>query len=181
MKNRPLVGPLQSAQRRSTPRVEVHGRVNIAAMSLPIGADVVVGTFGNKRGVVIAVGGKGRYQVRLDRVTMWCREEDLETPPEDGKKKPRRAARAETPALRDDAAPPGCVDLHGLRVEEAIARVVDEIDRALLRGADRVEVVHGKGSGRVRDALHRHLASMSVVVAAFRLDPANPGVTWVYL
>jgi dsDNA-specific endonuclease/ATPase MutS2 len=40
-------------------------------------------------------------------------------------------------------------------------------------------VVHGKGSGRLREALHRHLASMTVVVA-FRLDPRNPGVTWIH-
>jgi DNA mismatch repair protein MutS2 len=70
------------------------------------------------------------------------------------------------------------VDLHGLGVEEAIARVVDEIDDALVRGADRIEVVHGKGSGRIRDALHRHLATMPVV-AEFGLDQGNPGVTWV--
>jgi DNA mismatch repair protein MutS2 len=64
-------------------------------------------------------------------------------------------------------------------VDEALARVVEEIDRSLLRGADRVEVIHGKGSGRVREAVHRYLASLSVV-AAFRMDPRNDGVTWVY-
>jgi DNA mismatch repair protein MutS2 len=73
----------------------------------------------------------------------------------------------------------GRLDLHGLIVEEALARLTDEIDRSLLRGADRIEVIHGKGSGRVRDAVHRYLASMPVV-AAFRLDPVNPGVTWVH-
>jgi dsDNA-specific endonuclease/ATPase MutS2 len=41
-------------------------------------------------------------------------------------------------------------------------------------------VVHGKGSGRIRDALHRELAALPVV-ASFRLDPQNAGVTWVYL
>jgi dsDNA-specific endonuclease/ATPase MutS2 len=39
--------------------------------------------------------------------------------------------------------------------------------------------VHGKGSGRIREALHRRLAALPVV-AAFRLDPANAGVTWIY-
>jgi DNA mismatch repair protein MutS2 len=66
-----------------------------------------------------------------------------------------------------------------MTVEEAIARVVEEIDLALRRGADRIEVVHGKGSGRIRDALHRELAKIPVI-AKFRLDPRNPGVTWVY-
>ena len=146
-------------------------------MALSIGAAVVVRAFGNKRGVVIAVGRDARYQVRIDAVTMWCGEADLTIPAEPRKKKP--AGRKQPPARANEIAPPGRIDLHGLVVEEALARVVVEIDRSLLRGADRVEVVHGKGSGRIRDALHRHLASMPVV-AACRLDPRNAGVTWVH-
>ena len=165
-------------------------------MPLSIGAAVAVRTFGNKRGVVIAASRDGRYQVRIEAVTMWCGEDELTVPAEPRKKTPagdrprghilrgpRRARlRGGVPDTEEDSgpvAPPGRVDLHGLLVEEALARVVEEIDRSLLRGADRVEVVHGKGSGRIRDALHRHLASMPVV-AEFRLDPRNAGVTWVY-
>lgn len=150
-------------------------------MPLPINAAVVVRAFGNKRGVVIAASRNGRYQVRIDAVTMWCREEDLEadlTVPAKSRKT-KTAGQTRRPALADEIAPPGRVDLHGLLVEEALARVASEIDRSLLRGADRVEVVHGKGSGRIRDALHRYLASMPIV-AAFRLDPRNAGVTWAH-
>jgi DNA mismatch repair protein MutS2 len=85
------------------------------------------------------------------------------------------------PATTEGAAAsalPPTVDLHGLTVEDALARVVEAIDAALRRGADRLEVVHGRGSGRIRDALHRHLTTMTVV-ASFRLDPRNPGVTWI--
>ena len=146
-------------------------------MPLPIGADVVVPAFGNKRGVVIAAGRDGRCWVRIDSVTMWCREEDLTIPAAPRKKKP--AGKIQPAGTADEVPPPGRVDLHGLLVEEALARVIEEIDRSLLRGADRVEVVHGKGSGRIRDALHRHLASMPVVTA-FRLDPRNSGATWLY-
>ena len=146
-------------------------------MALPIGAAVVVRAFGNKRGVVIAVGRDARYQVRIDAVTMWCDEADLTVAAEPRKKK--AAGRNPPPAPANETAPPGRLDLHGLTVEETLARAVAEIDRSLLRGADRVEVVHGKGSGRIRDALHRHLASIPVV-AACRLDPRNAGVTWVH-
>jgi DNA mismatch repair protein MutS2 len=154
-------------------------------MALSIGAAVTVRTFGSKRGVVIAVSGDGRYQVRIEAVTMWCSEEDLSVPQEPRKKKGGDGTRRDGPrrhgATEKDSgpvAPPGHIDLHGLVVEEALERVVDEIDRSLLRGADRVEVVHGKGSGRIRDALHRHLASMPGLT--FQLDPRNPGVTWVH-
>lgn len=149
-------------------------------MPLPVGADVVVRTLGNKRGIVIEAGRHGQYRVRAESVTMWCREQDLAAPPEGRKKKDAARTDQDVSATSPSGdTPPVRVDLHGLRVDEAIARVVDEIDRALLRGADRIEVVHGKGSGRVKEALHRHLASMPVV-AAFKLDRRNLGVTWVY-
>ena len=166
-------------------------------MALSIGAAVVVRAFGNKRGVVIAVSRDGRYQVRIEAVTMWCGEDEVTVPAEPRKKKsagdrpgrhilrgPRRARlRGGVPDTEEDhgpVAPPGRVDLHGLLVEDALACVVSEIDRSLLRGADRVEIVHGKGSGRIREAVHRQLASMSVV-SAFQLDPGNAGVTWAHL
>jgi DNA mismatch repair protein MutS2 len=150
-------------------------------MSMLIGSEVVVRTLGNKRGVIVDVARDGRFRVRVEGVTIWCREEDLASPPEERKSKRARQRRQDTAGAgaRDEAAPAGRVDLHGLRIEEAIARSVDEIDRTLRRGGDRLEVVHGKGAGRIRDALHRHLASMPVV-KAFKLDPRNPGVTWVY-
>ena len=87
---------------------------------------------------------------------------------------PRRQTEAFTKSLSIDR-----IDLHGLTVDDALARVVEAIDLALRRDTDRLEIVHGKGSGRIRRALHRCLASMPVV-AAFRLDQGNAGVTWVY-
>lgn len=146
-------------------------------MPFSVGDRAVVRALGNKGGEVIAVDRGGRYQVRLAGLTVWCEDADLALPVETRKsKKTSRAARS---APRDEAADPGRVDLHGLVVEEALARVIDEIDRSLRRGADRVEVVHGKGTGRVRDAVHHQLASMPLVVS-FRLDPRNAGVTWAY-
>jgi DNA mismatch repair protein MutS2 len=148
-------------------------------MPLPVGASVAVRTLGNKPGVVVQANSNGRYRVLVDNVTLSCREEDLVVRPDRDKKKRSGRARREPQAMISDAPVlPGRVDLHGLRVEEAIARVVTEIDHALRRDADRVEIVHGKGSGRLKEALHRHLASMPGL-RTFRLDPHNPGVTWV--
>jgi len=144
------------------------------------GSEVVVRTFGHKRGVVVTAGRDGRCQVRVGAATMWCREEDLARPPEGKKKRERRGVdRAPRGGGLTEVAPAGRTDLHGLSIEDAMARVVDEIDRSLVRGADRVEVVHGKGTGRIRHELHRRLRTMSVV-KAFRLDPSNEGVTWIF-
>ena len=150
-------------------------------MTWPIGSEVVVRTLGNKRGIVVEAGRGGRYRVQVEGVVTACREDDLAAPRAvKSKKRVSSRPQLEHPTRPDDdAAPPGRVDLHGLRVVDAMAKAMDEIDRALQRGADRVEIIHGKGSGRVRDALHRRLGALSVV-AAFRIDPQNSGITWVY-
>jgi DNA mismatch repair protein MutS2 len=144
------------------------------------GSRVVVLPLGRKQGVVVEAGRGGRYRVQVENTTVSCREADLLEPPTQPRKKLARghAPRPETEDAEPAAIPPA-IDLHGLGVDDALARVVEAIDAALRQGADRLEVVHGKGSGRIRDALHRHLTTMTVV-ASFRLDPRNPGVTWIY-
>jgi DNA mismatch repair protein MutS2 len=150
-------------------------------MPFSVGDTAIVRALGNKRGDIIAISRDGRYQLRIEGVTMWCREEDLAAQKETRRTKTSgtKPARPDTREGHAHVAPPGRLDLHGLIVEEALARLATEIDRSLLRGADRIEVIHGKGSGRIKDAVHRYLASMPLI-AAFRLDTVNPGVTWIY-
>jgi dsDNA-specific endonuclease/ATPase MutS2 len=42
-----------------------------------------------------------------------------------------------------------------------------------------MEIVHGIGAGRIRQALHAYLKGLSVI-DSFKVDDLNPGVTWVY-
>lgn len=145
------------------------------------GSSVVVLTLGRKQGVIVEAGRGGRYRVQVGNTVVSCRETELAAT-EDQKRRRSTPKVPETPKPGSDAlaAPASRIDLHGLTVEEAIGQVLQEIDRAIRNGADRVEVVHGKGSGRLRAALHRELAGISAVTA-FRVDPRNAGVTWVYL
>ena len=150
-------------------------------MPFPVGSIVNVVTLGKKRGIVVEAGRGGRYRVQVENTVVSCRENDLMAPPPERKRKASARKDPEKGTSEGDGgtAVVSRIDLHGLTVEEAIARVLREINQALLRGANRIEIVHGKGSGRIRDALHRELTAISVV-ASFRLDPRNPGVTWVY-
>jgi DNA mismatch repair protein MutS2 len=143
-----------------------------------IGSRVVVLPLGRKQGVIVEAGRGGHYRVQVESTTVSCRESDLIASPEaPRKKRPRGGVHAST---ADEATPRAAtIDLHGLTVEEALGRVVEAIDTALRHGADRLEVLHGKGSGRIREALHRQLETLPVV-ASFRMDPHNPGVTWVH-
>lgn len=70
------------------------------------------------------------------------------------------------------------MDLHGLTTVEALARVDDALNEALLADAAELRVIHGRSGGRLRAALHRHLRDLN---RGFRLDPSNEGVTIVAL
>jgi DNA mismatch repair protein MutS2 len=93
------------------------------------------------------------------------------------KRKVRAAAESATPHFERRHAPRE-VDLHGLRVEEALVRIDEALDAALLAGLAELRFVHGRSGGRIRGALHQRLRSISTV-HGFRLDPRNPGVTIV--
>jgi DNA mismatch repair protein MutS2 len=51
----------------------------------------------------------------------------------------------------------GELNVIGLRVEEALPQVDKFLDDALLQEFDRVHIIHGIGSGRLREAIHGHL------------------------
>lgn len=55
------------------------------------------------------------------------------------------------------------IDLHGLRQDEARSASEALVQRAFVRGERVVRIVHGKGDGRLREALHRWLAAHPLV------------------
>lgn len=72
------------------------------------------------------------------------------------------------------------IDLHGLTVEEALDRVQDALNEALLADLGELRFIHGRSGGRIRAALHHRLRE-TPSVRRFRLDPQNEGVTIVSL
>ena len=88
-------------------------------------------------------------------------------------------AAADPPALRERRSIAE-LDLHGLTVDEALARVEQALSDALLANCSELRLIHGQSGGRIRGALHRWLRSIATV-RSFRLDPRNAGVTIVSL
>jgi DNA mismatch repair protein MutS2 len=60
----------------------------------------------------------------------------------------------------------------GLRVEEALPRVDRAIDEAFLAGLKELEIIHGAGTGRLRQAIREHLRGHAFVKAFL---PGGPG------
>jgi DNA mismatch repair protein MutS2 len=71
------------------------------------------------------------------------------------------------------------LNLVGLRVDEALPLVDRLIDQAVLHGSERVDIIHGVGTGRLKRAVWDHLKHHTLV-KDLHAD-ANPGVTVVDL
>jgi DNA mismatch repair protein MutS2 len=66
------------------------------------------------------------------------------------------------------------LDLRGLRAEDAVAELDKYLDDATLAGLTQVTVIHGKGTGALRQAVRDHLSRHPEVVA-FRLGGESEG------
>ena len=75
------------------------------------------------------------------------------------------------------------VDLRGARVDEALAEVERFVDQAVVGGVPSVEILHGKGTGALRQAIHEQLAARPDVAGYADAPPdrGGHGVTVVEL
>jgi DNA mismatch repair protein MutS2 len=149
-----------------------------------LGAEVVITSLG-KVGRIVEVGRNGRYRVRLGAVVMTCQETDLVAAAASGG--PRRAERRHAAHSAPAAAAPsdavrirlGSLDLHGCTVEEAQRAVEARLDAALRAGLDHLDIIHGRGTVRVKHAVHQFLRDVGAV-RHFEVTRDNPGVTRVF-
>jgi DNA mismatch repair protein MutS2 len=149
-------------------------------MAFGPGDEVHVAALG--KGVVREVRNGGRYLVELKGRSIVAAEAQLTAV------FPRKRERVSDPRASTISAPDAPVrsyastslDLHGMTVEEAVAALDTFLNDALLAGDAEVRVIHGRSGGRLKAAVHARLKQLAVV-RAFRLDPANAGVTIVTL
>jgi DNA mismatch repair protein MutS2 len=73
------------------------------------------------------------------------------------------------------------VDVRGLRPGEAIEAVEDFIDNALMIGVNEVSILHGKGTGALKQEIRRYLKSIPAIQSALddHADRGGAGITVV--
>jgi DNA mismatch repair protein MutS2 len=130
-------------------------------------------------GVVRDVRGADRYALDIKGRLVVAHERDLQPADE-------RTARA-TPAAHDKGTGTATtatggrsasLDLHGKSTVEALEIVESFLNDALVGGLAEVTIIHGRGGGRIKTAVHGYLKRLAGV-ASYRLDPHNVGVTIV--
>ena len=102
-----------------------------------------------------------------------------------GEEEKRELGRSETFALpkMDTEEVPSEVNIIGLTVDEALPVVDKFIDQALVHGLEKVQIIHGIGSGRLRNAISAYLREHPRVTHHALGDPMKRGggVTFVEL
>jgi len=88
---------------------------------------------------------------------------------------PERASVAQPVGLRQPGGISPNLALHGLRAEEAVARVDKFIDLALRHDLDQVRIRHGRGTGALRRAIHEFLREHPSVRSFALADEQNGG------
>lgn len=129
----------------------------------------------NLTGEVVGPAGKdGRLTVRVRQVKLKVRPEEMTPAAGDAERPLKGPAVFHVPAGRLPS-----LNIVGLRVEEALPLVDRLLDQAILQGQERVDIIHGTGTGRLKAAVHEHLKHHRAVKAIH--GDINPGVTEVEL
>ena len=124
---------------------------------------------------------KGEYRVSLGSLEIWVPANKLEARNSSKKsdKKGKTKGRKDV-ILRKPSVDTMTIDLHGCSRQEAIEKLERLIDRAILAGASTLLIIHGRGTGAVRQAVHEYLSS-SPHIARYTLEEHNEGSTRAYL
>ena len=131
---------------------------NYVLPRVPVTNDVILITSLNKKGSVIKVDDKNKkVYVSAGNLTIWVDFDDIKLSSPDKKsvesKKKRNVSGIKSRVERTTT---GEIDIRGMDKMEGILVVDRYIDEAILSGIDVITVIHGKGTGVLRDAVHSH-------------------------
>ena len=133
---------------------------------LKVGDDVEVLSYG-QRGTIIEVKGK-EYIVQMGILKMKFEREELEPLNQVETKTKVNVHRQAGPKVQTS------LDLRGERYEQALYRLRQYLDAALLSNHPMVTIIHGKGTGALRQGVKEVLAKHPQV-DRFEYSPANAG------
>ncbi|HEX9068440.1 MAG TPA: endonuclease MutS2 [Ktedonobacterales bacterium] len=146
----------------------------VAEGPLQLGDTVLVTTLGQQGELVGLADGAGRVEVQLGGLKM-------RVPAEKVQRLSKRQARAhetqqalKLPERPAEEAPGVTLDLRGWRVEDALDEVDTYLNDAALYGMGEVRILHGKGTGALRQAIRQQLGK-SPLVKSFASAANNDG------
>ena len=128
-----------------------------------------------QRGVVLSgPDGEGRLQVAVGTVRMEVAVGDVEVL--EGAEDTEIRTNARELHIVKSLTAPREIMLRGLTVDEALSELERFMDDAALAQHDRVHVIHGKGTGALREAVHAYLRQCPLAVSFEFASPSEGGI-----
>jgi DNA mismatch repair protein MutS2 len=191
---------LKSAQRRidssaksireKAPREQAADVEPLSQADLVVGARVMVPKLGS-RGTIVAIRDRGKVEVQLGMLKSTLSADELvadtQVQPVAAKKRQRREAAVSFQTVRTREAPvrspDATLDIRGERVHDAERALDRFIDESLLAGREVIFVIHGHGTGALRQAVR---ALLEIHASVLEHRPGEPseggdGVTLAWL
>jgi len=125
-------------------------------------------------GRIVHVEGSGRVSIDLDGIRVTTEVGDLAAPTRRSRRsEPTKKRRTRVRRPRPSQVPLQ-INVRGKTVSEALRDVEEYLDQLLLADIRSASILHGKGTGALRSAIHAYLGSCTFV-RSFELAPPNLG------
>lgn len=145
-----------------------------------VGDFVTVGESGTSGEVVDISGNQATILVNGMKIKSKINKINVSSPP---KKRKKQKTRSYGGSEEIDLSVKPKLDIRGYRGDDAVKELMHYLDRAISRGLQQVEIVHGKGEGILKKLVHEHLEEREEI-KSYNLAPwehGGPGCTLVEL
>jgi len=152
------------------------------SQNIEAGDTVLVREYG-QQGTVKRKLKDGKFEVQMGILKMVLAEDEIEKQNVAEVKSEQKAApkpRVNTSKAVNRANASATLDLRGQRYEAAMSELDQFIDRALLNNLPSVEIIHGKGTGAIRQGVQEYLRSHRAV-KNFNFTGPDQGATYAEL
>lgn len=137
-----------------------------------VGDDIIVSSYG-QRGTLTKRFKDGRWEAQVGLIKMTLQESEFDLVKSD-KAQASQKRQAHLVKRTSQKAPSTRLDLRGKRYEEAMQELDEFIDQALLNNMAQVDIIHGIGTGVIRDGVTKYLRR-NKQVKEFGYAPQNAG------
>ena len=148
---------LQKAKKKRTPKV---------------GDDIVVLSYG-QRGTLTSQLKDGRWEAQVGLIKMTLEEKEFDLV-QVQQEKPVKKKQVNVVKRASGRGPQARLDLRGKRYEEAMTELDAFIDQALLNNMAQVDIIHGIGTGVIREGVTKYL-QRNKHIKSFGYAPQNAG------
>lgn len=142
------------------------------ARAARVGDDIIVREYG-QRGTLTSQLKDGRWEAQIGLIKMTLKEDEFNLVRADNMEQPKKKPVTVTRKV-SGRTPSARLDLRGKRYEEAMLELDEFIDQALLNNMAQVDIVHGIGTGVIREAVTKYLRR-NKHVKSFAYAPQNAG------